>query len=83
MKKKRTNSPVPERKSIRSGEGCYGRTDYWCECRGKGVGTNGVITNLDGEFTLEVPENASLIISYIGYLQQDVSTKGKMRLTSS
>lgn len=43
----------------------------------KGVGTNGVITNLDGEFTLEVPENASLIISYIGYLQQDVSTKGK------
>lgn len=33
--KKRTNSPVPERKSIRSGEGCYRRTDYWCECRGK------------------------------------------------
>lgn len=77
MKKSGPTVRFPKEKSIRSGEGCYGRTDYWCECRGKGVGTNGVITNLDGEFTLEVPENASLIISYIGYLQQDVSTKGK------
>ena len=40
----------------------------------KGAGTNGVITNLDGEFTLEVPENASLSVSYIVFLQQDVST---------
>lgn len=43
----------------------------------KGVATNGVITNLKGEFTLEIPDNASLIVSYIGYLQQDISTKGK------
>ena len=29
--------------------------------------TNGVITGLDGDFLLEVPENATLEISYIGY----------------
>ncbi len=29
--------------------------------------TNGTITDLDGNFSLEVPENASLVVSYIGY----------------
>ncbi|MEY8586978.1 TonB-dependent receptor [Phocaeicola sartorii] len=43
----------------------------------KGRSTNGVITDFNGKFTLEVDESASLVVSYIGYLAQDVPTKGK------
>ena len=32
----------------------------------KGRGTNGVITDFNGKFTLEVDESASLVVSYIG-----------------
>ncbi len=43
--------------------------------------TNGTITNLDGEFTLSnVPEDARLSISYIGYVTQTVSVAGKISL---
>lgn len=38
---------------------------------------NGTITNVDGQFTLTVPENAKLVISYIGYNTQEVSVAGK------
>lgn len=34
--------------------------------------TNGTITDLDGNFSLQVPEKAELRISYIGYLDQRV-----------
>ena len=34
--------------------------------------TNGTITDLDGNFSLQVPEKAELRISYIGYLDQKV-----------
>lgn len=43
----------------------------------KGRSTNGVITDFNGKFTLEVDESASLVVSYIGYLAQDIPTKGK------
>ncbi len=37
---------------------------------GAGVGT---ITNIDGEFTLEgIPDGATLLVSYIGYLDQEI-----------
>ncbi len=39
--------------------------------------TNGVITNIDGEFSLTVSENATLQISYIGYILQERATKGQ------
>lgn len=39
--------------------------------------TNGVITGVDGEFTLEVPDNTVLEISYIGYLSHTVHVKNK------
>ncbi|CAK7047986.1 MAG: TonB-dependent receptor P3 [Parabacteroides sp.] len=39
--------------------------------------TNGVITGVDGEFTLEVPDNAVLEVSYIGYLSHTVHVKNK------
>ncbi len=37
--------------------------------------TNGVITDIDGKFTLKVSENAILLISYIGYVPQEISVK--------
>lgn len=39
--------------------------------------TNGVITDMDGSFTLTVPRNGELIISYIGYQTQTININGK------
>lgn len=39
--------------------------------------TNGVITDLNGEFEIETPDDATLQISYIGFISQDISVKGK------
>ena len=38
----------------------------------KGNPTNGTITDMDGNFTLKVREGATLVISYIGYVTQEV-----------
>lgn len=38
---------------------------------------NGTVTDLDGKFTLQVGDNSSLLVSYIGYIDQVVSVKGK------
>lgn len=45
-------------------------------------GTNqGTITDFDGNFTLkDVPENAILVVSYIGYIEQQISVAGKNQL---
>ena len=43
--------------------------------------TNGTITDLDGKFTLQVPEQAVLEISYIGYITNEISVKDKIHLT--
>lgn len=42
--------------------------------------TNGTITDADGAFSLSVSENATLKISYIGYLGQDISVGNKTHL---
>ena len=39
--------------------------------------TNGVITDIDGQFSLEIDVNGELLVTYIGYVAQNVSTKGK------
>ncbi|MBK5194859.1 MAG: TonB-dependent receptor [Proteiniphilum sp.] len=39
--------------------------------------TNGTVTDLDGIFSLQVENNASLRISYIGYLEQTINTTGR------
>lgn len=39
--------------------------------------TNGTVTDIDGNFSLQVDENAVLHISYIGYLPQDINTSGQ------
>lgn len=45
----------------------------------KGTSIGG-ITDIEGRFSLEVPENAILQISYIGYLIQDIPVKNKSSL---
>src|SRR5690554_5708768 len=39
--------------------------------------SNGTVTDLDGNFTLFVEENAVLDVTYIGYLSQSVSIQGR------
>lgn len=43
----------------------------------KGNTTNGTVTDLDGNFTLRLPANATLIVSYIGYTSQEIPLNGK------
>ena len=42
--------------------------------------TNGAVTDIDGKFTIDVADNAAIRVSYIGYLEQEVSTAGKNTL---
>ena len=42
--------------------------------------TNGAITDLDGDFQLEAKANAVLIISYVGYITQEIYLKGQTNL---
>lgn len=42
--------------------------------------TNGSITDIDGQFSLNVKENATLQISYIGYITQEISVKNQQKI---
>lgn len=46
----------------------------------KGTPNNGTITNLDGEFSLKVAPNATVVISYIGMKSQEIAVNGKSRI---
>ena len=46
----------------------------------KGNNTMGTITDFDGNFMLDVPAKSVLVISYIGYVTQEVPTAGKNSL---
>lgn len=39
--------------------------------------TNGTVSDVDGNFTLSVSENASIQVSFIGFSSQTLSVKGK------
>lgn len=40
--------------------------------------SNGAVTDLDGNFTINnVPEDATLVFSYVGYRTQNLSARGK------
>lgn len=41
--------------------------------------TNGVVTDIDGHFEFSVPSNATLTISYIGYVEQEVKVTSATR----
>ena len=43
--------------------------------------TNGTITDLDGNFNLTVSNEATLVISYIGYATQEISVVRRYRTT--
>lgn len=43
--------------------------------------TNGAITDLDGNFSLNVDQNATLVFSYVGYQSQEVKAARQMKLT--
>lgn len=43
--------------------------------------TNGVITDIDGRFTLQLKENAIIQISYIGYISQEIAVKNQRTIT--
>ena len=42
--------------------------------------TNGVITDLDGKFSLSVQKGATLVISYIGYVTQEIPVENETEL---
>jgi TonB-linked SusC/RagA family outer membrane protein len=46
----------------------------------KGTTTNGIITDSDGKFSLNVPENAVLRVSYIGYVAQEIAVGNQTSL---
>lgn len=46
----------------------------------KGNTSNGTITNMDGNFTLKIPANSTLIVSYIGMRTQEIAVNGKSRI---
>ncbi len=41
---------------------------------------NGAITNIDGEFSLPVSDNAVLQVTYIGYITQEINVAGKQKV---
>ena len=44
---------------------------------------NGTVTDFDGNFTINVPSNGTLNISYIGYKTQSVDVSGQTNLSIS
>ena len=47
----------------------------------KGKPNNGTITNIDGQFAMNVKEGTTLVVSYIGYVAQEVVAKNQMTVT--
>src|SRR5699024_2833421 len=46
-------------------------------------GSNGTVTEQDGAFTLEVPDDAILVVSYLGYVSKEISVNGRTELSIS
>ncbi|RFZ86024.1 TonB-dependent receptor [Mucilaginibacter terrenus] len=44
-------------------------------------GTGGVVTDVNGDFTLTAPDNATLIVSYIGYETSEIAVGGQTVLS--
>lgn len=42
--------------------------------------TNGVVTDIDGNFTLSLPSNGIIVISFIGYKTQEIPVSGKKQV---
>lgn len=46
----------------------------------KGEKTNGTITDMDGKFSLNVSDNATLVISFVGFKNQEIAVKGRDKI---
>lgn len=42
--------------------------------------TNGVVSDFDGNFTLTVPSNATIVVSYVGYSTQEIAINGRQTI---
>lgn len=47
----------------------------------KGNPRQGVVTDMDGHFSIKVPSGTTLVFSYIGYNNQEVKANGSMRIS--
>ena len=56
-----------------------GETIIGASIRLKGTST-GTVTNIDGNFTIDVPSNGELEISYIGYINQTVNVENRAQI---
>ncbi|MFA9389953.1 MAG: SusC/RagA family TonB-linked outer membrane protein [Prolixibacteraceae bacterium] len=45
--------------------------------------SNGVVSNMDGLYTISVPSNATLIFSFVGFEKQEISIDGKTSINVS
>ncbi len=45
--------------------------------------TNGVITDADGNYSINVPSGATLVVSFIGYISQEIAIDGKTSINVS
>lgn len=43
--------------------------------------TNGTITDMDGKFSLEVPKDGTLVVTYVGYANQEISVGNQKTLS--
>lgn len=57
----------------------YGEPVIGANILEKGV-TNGVITDVDGNYSLEVGTNSVLVVSYIGYITQEITVGNRTTL---
>lgn len=46
----------------------------------KGEKTNGTITDIDGKFSLNVSDNATLVVSFVGFKNQEIAVKGRDKI---
>lgn len=58
----------------------HGEPIIGCNIMEKGT-SNGTITSVDGDFSLNVAEKAVLQVSYIGYLTQEIPVQDKQNIT--
>lgn len=58
----------------------HGEPIIGCNIMEKGT-SNGTITSVDGDFSLNVAEKAVLQVSYIGYLTQEIPVQNKQNVT--
>ena len=47
----------------------------------KGNTTNGTITDLDGNFSLNVPKGSTLVVSFIGMKSQELDVKSNLHIS--